>query len=720
MTKKLFLIEAPGKLKKLRQILGSEYIVKASGGHIRELAKDGEDNLGFDLNSDSISCRFIPRNPQAKKTITELKELARQVDTVILATDEDREGEIIAWHLKEVLKLRNPQRVTYREITPSAVQTAIRNPRQLDSNLVNAALARSVLDKLVGFRGSPLVWKLENGAKSIGRVQSAALHILCQREREIQQFKPQDYWLVSVTHAEGFKAYYLGESAPTQSSREESDERDDAGEADEQKIEATKVLSEAEADRLVGIARQFPHQVVKIEGKTVSKSPPAPFTTSSLQQAAGSRLKWSPDQTMQVAQRLYEAGHITYMRTDSIHLDPQFCATVRQWLEEKDPHNVPTKVTSHRQSKTAQEAHEAIRPTDIRKPSSELKQEIAADEFELYLLIWLRTVASQCKPAQIIKSRIITQSGGVFWQARGQVVAFAGYGKYWKDLAADSVLPQVSPKQPLHLKEAGHEKKQTQPPPRYTEAKLVQVMERKGIGRPSTFAPTVKTLKERGYAEVNKRQLQATILGLEVDAFLEKTLPELLEADFTAQMEDKLDAIASGQENWERYIIGWNENYFAPALEKALKVVAQKPHTSGNRQNSNTISHQAKESKMVCPQCSYKMVEIPSKSKKLHKDYFLKCPGCQAVMFYNKWHKTWELPGENPQETAPSLKLTKHPCPVCGEKLAEREYEKDGQKKRMLVCSSPQARTDKKHQGVVYFESRDVFWSKKHGEIPLN
>jgi DNA topoisomerase-1 len=176
MTKKLFLIEAPGKLKKLRQILGSEYIVKASGGHIRELAKDGEDNLGFDLNSDSISCRFISRNPQAKKTITELKELAQQVDTVILATDEDREGEIIAWHLKEVLKLRNPQRVTYREITPSAVQTAIRNPRQLDSNLVNAALARSVLDKLVGFRGSPLVWKLENGAKSIGRVQSAALY----------------------------------------------------------------------------------------------------------------------------------------------------------------------------------------------------------------------------------------------------------------------------------------------------------------------------------------------------------------------------------------------------------------------------------------------------------------------------------------------------------------------------------------------------------------
>ncbi|MGH2412990.1 MAG: DNA topoisomerase, partial [Microcystaceae cyanobacterium] len=464
----------------------------------------------------------------------------------------------------------------------------------------------------------------------------------------------------------------------------------------------------------------FPHQVVKVEGKTVSKTPPAPFTTSSLQQAAGSRLKWSPDQTMQVAQHLYEGGQITYMRTDSIHIDPQFCATVRQWLEEKDPHNVPAKVSSHRQSKTAQEAHEAIRPTDIRKPSSELKQELSAQEWELYLLIWLRTVASQCKPAQIVKSRILTQSSSVFWQARGQVVAFAGYAKYWKDLSGDSVLPEVSQRQPLHLQEASHEKKQTQPPPRYTEAKLVQVMERRGIGRPSTFAPTVKTLKERGYAEVQKRQLQATTLGLEVDAFLQHTLPELLEAEFTAQMEGKLDAIAAGQENWERYIIGWNEDYFAPTLEKALKVVEGKPHVAQNRQNRNAISNQLKESQISCPQCGHKMTEVPSKSKKLHKNYFLKCPGCEALMFYNKWRKAWELPGEKREEPSQPLKLADHACPVCGEKLAQREYEKEGHKKRMLVCSSPQARIDKKHQEVAYFESRNIFWSKKYGELPLD
>ena len=719
MSKKLFLIEAPGKVKKLRQILGEDYIVKASGGHIRQLAQDGQDNLGFDLEETQIKCRFIPRNPQAEKTISELKQLVRNVDTVILATDEDREGEVIAWHLQQALNLRNPQRVTYREITPTAVKTALQHPRKLDLNLVNAALARSVLDKLVGFKGSPLVWKLGNGAKSIGRVQSAALHILCHREREIQNFKPLDYWQVSVTYDQGFKAYYLGENSTNPSNENEIEERDDAGEKENHKIVTTKVLSQAEADRLVSIARQFPHQVVQVEGKTVSKTPPPPFTTSSLQQVAGSRLKWSPEQTMQVAQKLYEGGYITYMRTDSVHLDPQFCATVRQWLETKDPQNVPTKVTSFRQSKTAQEAHEAIRPTDISKSSVEIKQEISPEEFELYLIIWLRTVASQCKSAQLLKSLIITKSGTVFWQARGQIVTFAGYAKYWQDLNADSILPSVSQGQSLNLKEANHEQKQTQPPPRYSEAKLVQVMERKGIGRPSTFAPTVKTLQERGYAELQKRQLQATILGLEVDAFLQKTLPELLEAQFTAQMEDNSDNIALGKENWERYIIGWNDNYFTLALAKALTVIEGQPPSSQPRQDNNY----GKESKLDCPCCGQKMREIPSKSKKLHKNHFLKCPSCAAVMFYNKWHKTWELPPNNQEKTPDpvnqSQNLTNHPCPVCGERLMIREYEKEGQKKQMLVCSSPQAK-DKKHSLVAYFESRNVFWSKKYGEITVN
>jgi DNA topoisomerase-1 len=250
----------------------------------------------------------------------------------------------------------------------------------------------------------------------------------------------------------------------------------------------------------------------------------------------------------------------------------------------------------------------------------------------------------------------------------------------------------------------------------YSEARLVQVMERRGIGRPSTFAPTVKTLQERGYAEVQKRQLQATALGLEVDTFLQKALPELLEAEFTAQMEGKLDAIALGQEDWERYIIGWNEDYFAPALEKAMRGMAAIPRSDKIAPKGNAIA-QGKESKTLCPQCGLKMIEVRSQSKKLHKSHFLKCSGCNTVMFYNKWRKVWELPGEKKEEPVPVLKLTAHACPICGEKLAVREYEKEGQQKRMLVCSSPQGRTDRKHKDVVYFESRNVFWSKKYGEL---
>ena len=229
----------------------------------------------------------------------------------------------------------------------------------------------------------------------------------------------------------------------------------------------------------------------------------------------------------------------------------------------------------------------------------------------------------------------------------------------------------------------------------------------------------MKTLKERGYADVQKRLLQATPLGLDVDAFLQKTLPALLEADFTAQMEDTLDAIALGKENWERYIIGWNENYFAPALSQAFQTIDGMPR-SNNGSTNNAIASiaQGKESKTLCPQCGLKMIEIPSQSKKLHKNHFLKCTGCNTVMLYNKWRKVWEPPTEKREESAPSLKLTAHPCPVCGEKLAVREYEKEGQKKRMLVCSSPQGKTDKKHKDVVYFESRNVFWSKKYGELP--
>ncbi len=628
MPKRLLVVESPGKVKKLSQILGSEWIVRASCGHIRELSNDGDDSLGFSMDGQSVLCNYIPRDQRAKETIQKLKAAVKLVSEVILATDPDREGETIAWHLKEVLGLREPKRVVYTEITASAVRSAIANPRKLDVNLIGAGLCRDCLDKLVGYKGSPLVWALNNGAKSVGRVQSATLHLICQREREIQTFVPQDYWNVWVDYVEGFRAFYKGAANSRSDAPDQETETDDDAAANNTQVpESKRVLSEKEATMLVESARLHPHQVIQIEGKTVQRQPPPPFTTSTLQQAAGSKLRFSPDKTMLLAQKLYELGTITYHRTDSVALSPEFISSSRKWLEQNDPQNVPQQLAKHRSSKSAQSAHEAIRPTDVFRPSAQLREELPAEEFNLYVMIWKRSVASQCKAAQLRKTQVITQSGQLLWQALGQVVEFHGYTRYWNNLSKDTVLPPLQQGQALTLENAAHEKKQTQPPPRYSEPKLVQLMERKGIGRPSTYAPTVATLKKRDYVELVKGNLQPTALGLEVDAFLQKALPDLLSAEFTAKMEDALDAIALGKQGWQQYLTSWNQDYFVPALSKAKTLVAGASNTTASveRKHETILSR--------CPGCNSFMSKIPS--VKVKKKYFLKCTsGCENVVLF--------------------------------------------------------------------------------------
>jgi DNA topoisomerase-1 len=719
MPKRLLVVESPGKVKKLSQILGTDWIVRASCGHIRELSNEGEDSLGFTIEGNSVRCHYIPRDQRAKENIKKLKAAVKQVDEVILATDPDREGETIAWHLKETLGLREPKRVVYTEITPSAVKSAIAHPRKLDSNLIGAGLCRDCLDKLVGYKGSPLVWALNNGAKSVGRVQSATLHLICQREREIQVFVPQDYWSVWVDYQEGFRVFYKGTAnTPTETPETETETHDDAASNNPDKPESKRVLSEAEADRLVAEAKQHPHQVIQVEGKLTYRQPPPPFTTSTLQQAAGSKLKFAPEKTMQVAQKLYEAGLITYMRTDSVMLSPEFCASARKWLEDHDPQNVPQQVTKHRSSKTAQEAHEAIRPTDVFRPSVQLRAELPEDEFNLYVMIWKRAVASQCRPAQVRKTLIITQSGNILWQARGQVVEFYGYAKYWPNLGKDAVLPIVQQGQKLTLENAGHEKKQTQPPPRYSEPKLVQLMERKGIGRPSTYAPTVATLKKRNYIELIKDHLHPTSLGLEVDEFLQKALPDLLEAEFTAKMEAELDKIAEGKNSWQSYLTTWNESYFVPALSKAKTVVIN----SGNTDNNHgKVERKYESSKTKCPECSNFLVKIPS--SKVKKKYFLKCvSGCEnIVLFWSDFHKRWQAPktktSADEKTNKSETKLTSYPCPVCKKPLEEYSYIKDGENKTMLRCSGQDSWKDKKHKDAAYFHTAKGWWSPKFGNL---
>ena len=777
---KLLLIESAGKIRKLKSILGTEWNIKATMGHVVELANDGEDSLGFslDIERSRIDCRYVPRGTKGKQILNSLREAVKQASEVFLATDPDREGETIAWHLQQQLRLKNPRRLVYTEITEKAVRQAIANPRNLDINLVAAGRCRDTLDKLVGYKGSPLLWKLGNGAKSMGRVQSATLHILCQREREIRAFVPQDYWSVYVDYAEGFRAYYAGTAASPEQSTE-SDSSDDAASPKDKLVESVRVLSQEQADQLIAEA-QTTHQVVRVDTTTVSRKPPAPFTTSSLQQAAGSRAKFSSEQTMRVAQSLYEQGYITYMRTDSVALSEDYTKEARQWLQQHYPENVPYAVAKQKSKAGAQEAHEAIRPTHVNNTPDSLGVKLSEEEFRLYSLIWNRAIASQCQSAQLQKTRIVTQSGAIFWQARGQVVAFRGYTVYWNDLSADSQLPVVKQGQTLTLKHAGSEKKQTQPPPRYSEPKLVQVMERQGIGRPSTYAPTVKVLRDRNYACLTKGYLQPTQLGLEVDEFLNRVLPDLIQSDFTAGMESALDIVASGKQDWERYLINWHQTYFAPALAAAYRSLGVNPpqndkrvepevastpmKTSGNkkppRQKNATSLHSTPQNTTdyPCPVCS-QLLELYEYTKENQKKQMLRCSDAQArrrddhknVAYFASsgvfWSPTYgEIGhGNSKKSTSASSKsksvkstrkqkndssnntmtiaaskpqtTTEQPCPVCGQSLELYEYTKENQKKQMLRCSDAQARRRDDHKDVAFFASRGVFWSPKYGEI---
>ena len=628
MAENLLIVESPGKIKKLNKILGRDWIVKASMGHYRTLANDGEDNLGFDLEGDHISMRFQAKDTKSKKTIKELQSAAKKASKIYIASDPDREGEVIAWHLFEILKQQNIVRVTFSEITEKAVQRAIALPRKLDLNLVGSGLARSCLDKLVGFKGSPLVWNL--GAKSVGRVQSAVLHLVCDREREIKNFKPVDYFSVYTEYDEGFKAYYCHQE------KAQSDESNQ-----DNSKESSRIYDEQLAIALVEKAISNTHIINKIERQKTSKKPPPPFITSSLQQASGSKLGWSPDQTMKVAQSLYEKGLITYMRTDSVVLSEEFCEPAKNWLQRKDPQNMTQKAAKFKINKNSQEAHEAIRPSDLNYPSDKLKQEISEDEFNLYLLIWKRALASQCASAVINKTTVLIKSGDVTWFAKGQVVQFLGYARYWNNLRPDSQLPQLKEGQTLNLNQADFEKKRTSPPSRYGEPQLVALMEKKGIGRPSTYSSSVKTIKTRKYVKISQKKLVPTELGMTVDSFLLQVLADLINAEFTAQMESNLDAIAVGKKLWQPYLCEWNRTYFAPALAQAKLMMPE----AAQSQTNGTVT----QTEYTCPVCK-KQLERYDYSKGKHVKSLLRCSDAKtreqpdhknAVFFLTRQGNWW-------------------------------------------------------------------------------
>ncbi|MGV0655895.1 type I DNA topoisomerase [Mycolicibacterium thermoresistibile] len=585
-VRRLVIVESPTKARKIAGYLGSDYIVESSRGHIRDLPRNAADvpakyksepwaRLGVDVDNDFQPLYII--SPDKKSTVTELKNKLKEADELYLATDGDREGEAIAWHLLETLKPKVPvKRMVFHEITESAIRNAAENPRDLDTALVDAQETRRILDRLYGYEVSPVLWKKVAPKLSAGRVQSVATRIIVQRERERMAFRSASYWDVtaqldaSVSDPQASPPVFAAKLS-TVDGRRVATGRDFDSRGVVKKPDEVLVLDESDANALVAGLRNVQLTVTSVEQKPYTRRPYAPFMTSTLQQEAGRKLRFSAERTMSIAQRLYENGYITYMRTDSITLSQSAINAARnqarQLYGEEYVHPTPRQYS--RKVKNAQEAHEAIRPAgDVFATPGQLANELAPDEFRLYELIWQRTVASQMADARgtTLSLRISgTTADGrqVVFTASGRTITFPGFLKAYvesiDELAggesddAERRLPNLTEGQRVDAVELTADGHQTNPPPRYTEASLVKALEELGIGRPSTYASIIKTIQDRGYVHKRGSALVPSWVAFAVTGLLEQHFSRLVDYDFTAAMEDELDEIAAGNEqrtNW--------------------------------------------------------------------------------------------------------------------------------------------------------------------------
>ena len=546
---KLVIVESPAKAKTINNYLGKDYEVLASFGHVRDLpAKDGS------VRPDEDFAMTWEVDPAARKRLSDIGNALRNADELILATDPDREGEAISWHVldvlrqKKLLKDKPVSRVVFNAITKSAITEAMKRPREIDGALVDAYLARRALDYLVGFTLSPILWRKLPGSRSAGRVQSVALRLVCDRESEIERFKPQEYWSVGARLTEKSKSF---EARLYSVDGKVTDKLD------------VKTGDEAEALKTAIEAGRF--TVASVDKKPTKRNPYAPFTTSSLQQDASSRLSFSPSRTMQLAQRLYEDGVITYMRTDGIDMAPEAISAARSAIEKEfgTAYLPPTPRIYKNKAKNAQEAHEAIRPTDMFRHPNTVGD---PDQRRLYELIWKRTLASQMRPAEIERTTADIDVGApgrqITLRAVGSVVTFPGflaiYGVAAKEERGEEddeidsrELPPLAVGDQPRLEEALIEQHFTQPPPRFTEASLIKKMEELGIGRPSTYAATISVLQDRNYVRLEKRALMPEDRGRLVTAFLESFFERYVEYGFTAKLEEQLDLISAGELEWK-------------------------------------------------------------------------------------------------------------------------------------------------------------------------
>ncbi len=565
MAKNLIIVESPAKARTISKFLGKDYTVTASMGHVRDLPSS---KLGFDPENGFAPDYEISKNK--KKTVSELKKQINKDTIVYLATDEDREGEAISWHLLAALglKKRPVKRIVFHEITKPAILNALKNPRDVDQQLVDAQQARRILDRAVGYELSPLLWKKIKPGLSAGRVQSVSVYILVEREREIRKFIPEEYWRIRA------------------------DFNDFTSELKKLAGKPAKVVNEKGALEIEASVKQGDFVVNEVEERMTNRKPGAPFTTSTIQQEASVKLGYSVKRTMVVAQQLYEGnfeipdysgGLITYMRTDSVVLAEQALTQVQEVISAEYGIKFGLKEPRKFKNRTAnaQEAHEAIRPVDLSLKPSTVQAHLSSDQFRLYSLVWKRTMASQMAPAEIARTTLKIVAGAkkeCLFVAKGQRVVFPGFLQaYTEGLEApsaaagekDVILPKVEKDQLLPLKKLNLEQLFTKPPPRYTEASLVKKMESEGIGRPSTYAPTISTIQDRGYVEVTpEKQLKPTSIGEVVTDFLTNHFSEIVNLGFTAKIERNFDRISNGEEEWVEMMGGFYQPFHERVVEK--------------------------------------------------------------------------------------------------------------------------------------------------------
>ena len=581
MAKNLVIVESPAKGRTISRFLGSNFVVESSYGHIRDLPSS---KLGVEVEKDFEPQYIIPR--KASPTVKKLKQAATGAEKIILATDEDREGEAIAWHLTQALGLGNSksqapnskqiqnskfkiqkiERIVFHEITQKAITEALKNPREIDMRLVDSQQARRILDRLVGYKLSPFLWKKVYRGLSAGRVQSVAVKLIVEREREVQIFKPEEYWSIVATLLKvksNFDATLVKIDGKT--------------------LDKFAIKKAEEAEKIVNELNDAKWIVEKVEKRAVSKNPLPPFTTSTLQQESFKKLGFSAKQTMMLAQQLYEGvelgegpiGLITYMRTDSVNLSLESLQTAHDFIKKEVGPNYALLSPRQFQTKTkgAQEAHEAIRPTDSWRTPESIENFLEKRQFRLYDLIWRRFLATQMPPAIFEATAAEISAKNFIFRTTGQVMKFDGFLKIYPLKLAEVELPVLEPKEELKLVELKPNQHFTEPPPRYTEATLIKTLEKYGIGRPSTYAPTISTIQDRGYVEkYDRRTLRPTEIGFLVNDLLVEHFPEIVDVQFTAKMEEELDEIAEGGIKWRDVIRKFYEP-FAKQLEEKYKTV---------------------------------------------------------------------------------------------------------------------------------------------------